>query len=29
MVAVRAHGVEGKDRTFGKYLTEAQSPGAR
>ena len=29
MIAVRAHGVEGKDRTFGKYLTEAQSPGAR
>ena len=27
MAAVRAHGVEGKDRSFGNYFTEAQSLG--
>jgi hypothetical protein len=26
MAAVRAHGVEGKDRSFGRYLTETQRP---
>jgi len=29
MAAVKLHGVEGKDQSFGKYLTEAQSTETR